>query len=146
MYVDTVFYAERESLWQTEQHWSLPKNELTRTDTLLAEHLSPYNSIHIEKMTNSVFKGDKPLGSMLIEQSIKEIHLVGLDTDDCILASAFEALDLGLLTYVIEECSQSSTSDRLHNLAIELLRHQCMTNNSCINDRDKKSKSKSMSV
>ncbi len=136
LYVDTVFYADEQSLWQTQQHWSLPKNEETRTDSALQEVLASVHSIHLEKSTKSVFKGDKPLEKILKENGIREVHFVGLDTNDCILASAYESFDLGFLTYVIEECSQSSSSDELHEQALELLRHQCMTNHSRVVDKD----------
>ena len=132
LYVDTVFHAEKDSLWQAQQQWILPKDDATHTNQSIAEILRPLNLISFEKTTKSIFKDKSLLEKALKENDIKEVHLVGLDTNDCILASAYEAFDLGFLTYVIEECCQSSSSDRLHSHALELLRHQCMTNNSCI--------------
>jgi nicotinamidase-related amidase len=86
----------------------------------------------VDKETKSVFKGDKNVASILREKNITEVHIVGLDTNDCVLATAYESFDLGFVTYVIEECCQSSLSEELHKYAIEILRGQNMTNNSVV--------------
>jgi len=84
----------------------------------------------VHKETKSVFKGDTDVLKILREHGITEIHIVGLDTNDCVMATAYESFDYGFLTYVIEGCCQSSSSDKLHQYAIEMLRGQNMTDNS----------------
>lgn len=63
---------------------------------------------------------------------IEEVHIVGLDANDCVLATAYEAFDLGYFTYVIEECTESSSSEEIRDAGFKLLRHVNLTNNSCI--------------
>ena len=70
------------------------------------------------------------------EGNIEEIHIVGTETNDCVLASAYESFDLGFFTYVIEECCQSGTADEFHKKGLDILRKQCITNNSCIEKID----------
>jgi nicotinamidase-related amidase len=72
----------------------------------------------------------------LKEKQIEEIHIVGLDTYDCITATAHEASDLGFYTYIIEECCQATTSQELHERAVANLRQTKLTNNSCIENID----------
>ncbi len=92
--------------------------------------------IHIEKETKSVFKGNKNLVEGLRQRSIEEVHIVGVDVNDCVLATAYEAFDLGFFTYVIEECSESSDSERTRDVGFEAMRHVNLTNNSCIENLD----------
>ena len=138
LYVETVFYTKEGSLWELQQKWSLLKDDKTHTVEQITSALKDQELISIEKETKSVFKGNKPLFDILKQANIEEVHIVGVDSNDCVLASAYEAFDLGFVTYVIEECCQSSSSDELHTSAIELLRHQHMTNNSCIEDIEMK--------
>lgn len=90
----------------------------------------PSETVHVIKDTKSVFKGNASLSKILKKKQIKEVHIVGLDTNDCVLATAYEAFDLGFFTYVIEECTESSSSEKLHKQGLGLLRHLNLTNNS----------------
>lgn len=137
-YIESVFNAEKNSLWEKQQNWILPKGPDTHTDFEIGKALKKYSSLLITKQTKSVFKGSTNLQTYLSKKNIKEVHIVGLDTNDCILASAYEAFDLGFLTYVIEECCQSSSSENLHKNALALLRHQNMTNHSVVTRKHKK--------
>ncbi len=129
LYLDAVFYAEAGSIRDIQRKYILPKDDNIKTEKTISDTLKTLNSIKLEKTTSSIFKADKSTEKTLKENGIEEIHLVGLDTNDCVLASAFEAFDLGFITYVIEECCQSSSSDQLHNYGLEILRKQRMTNN-----------------
>ncbi len=137
LYIEATFHAEKGSLWEIQQDWICPEGEKTKTVPELAEKLSKLNAIKVHKETKSAFKGNVNLSVVLKEAGIREIHVVGVDTNDCVLATAYEAFDLGFITYVIEECCQSSSSEKLHEYAIELLRGQNMTNNS-VNDVGRK--------
>jgi len=131
LYFDAVFYAEKNSLWDKQNKWICPKDEQTKT---VDEIKNKANFISIEKQTKSIFKGNQDVLSLLKENDIEEIHIVGTETNDCIIASAYESFDLGFITYVIEECSQSATSDELHNISLEILKRQHLTNNSCVEE------------
>jgi nicotinamidase-related amidase len=132
LYIAASFHAEKGSLWGKQQDWILPKGAQTQIDPSLLKALKRRKVIILEKETKSIFKGDKSLYKLLKQSGIEEVHLVGLDTNDCVLASAYESFDSGFITYAVEECCQSSSSEQLHQSALELLRHQCLTNNSCI--------------
>lgn len=59
------------------------------------------------------------------------MHIVGTETNDCVLATAFDAFDSGFLPYVLEECCESATKGR-HEMGVKLLRIQGMSNNRCL--------------
>jgi len=62
---------------------------------------------------------------------IDEVHLAGFDINDCVLATAYDALDQGYFTFAIEECCGRTDSDRsVIDAALMVLRKQAMTNNS----------------
>lgn len=122
LYVEAVLYAEKGSIWDIQTGWLWPKNKKTHTDNRILS-LLPKNAIHIEKTTKSAFKGNKNLKEILKKNNIDEVHIVGLDTNDCVLATAYESFDLGFKTYVIKECCDSSSSKSMHDYGIEVLDH-----------------------
>ncbi|MDE2037813.1 MAG: cysteine hydrolase [Patescibacteria group bacterium] len=127
LYVEATFHAERGSLWDKQQGWICPEEgDGTETVGRLSEALRPLDPIKVRKETKSVFRGDRDLSKIFADKGVGEVHVVGLDTNDCVLATAYESFDLGFITYVIAECCQSSSSDRLHAYAIELLDAQDM--------------------
>ncbi len=134
LYVEALFHAEKGSVWDTQQQWTYPKDKHFHTVEKLTLELNDrgISRVKIEKETKSVFKDSQDLLEKLRQNYIQEVHLVGLDTNDCVLASAYEAFDLGFFTYVLEEGCESSSSADLHKQALFLLRKQNMTNNSCL--------------
>ena len=60
------------------------------------------------------------------------MHIVGLDANDCVLATAYESFDLDFFTYVIEECVQASEGQAMHEKGLAVLSHVNLTNNSCV--------------
>ena len=122
--VETLFYAEKGSLWDRQTNWIFPlQPAVTEIQQVL-----PNDSIRIIKSTKSAFKGDSNLCYMLTKNDIEEVHLVGLDTNDCVLATAQESFDLGFSTYVLEECTESSEGPEFRNYALMILRDLKMTN------------------
>lgn len=132
LYIEAVFYTEKGSVWDKQEKFILPKGKNIKTVDKLAKVLKKYKPMKTLKQTKSAFKGeDIDLVSLLKEKKITEVHVVGTETNDCVLATAFDAFDLGFITYVIEECCQSS-SNELHQIGLIVLRKQNMTNNSII--------------
>lgn len=128
LYVESIFHAERGSLWDTQTGWTCPKDKNFHTDARILKALKEKRPVvHVEKETKSVFKGSKNLIKFLQDRGIKEVQIVGYDTNDCILATAYEAFDLGFFTYVIEGCVESSSAKALHKNALTLLRHLSLT-------------------
>lgn len=136
LYVEAIFYAEKGSIWDLQQHWTAPKSDKTKTVDSLANILRKYKALRVEKDSRSVFKGNNnTLHEFLKQNSIEEIHIVGTQTNDCVFATALESSDLGFFTYVIEECCETANED-LQKHGIALLRRQNLTNNSVVEELD----------
>lgn len=131
-YVESVFHAELGSVWDKQTGWTLPKDENFKTVGDIIKSLTLKDCIHLEKQTKSVFKGAPDLQKELKKRNIQELHIVGLDANDCVLATAYEAFDLGYFTYVIEECADSGSSQEMKDAGFAILRHVNLTNNSCV--------------
>jgi nicotinamidase-related amidase len=123
LYIESVFYAEKGSIWDKQTGWIQPKDENAHTVKEIRYALENKKTIHVEKTTKSVFKGNKDILKILKENRIKEIHIVGLQTNDCIIATAFEAFDLGFFTYVIEDCCEAETLEE-HKIGMKILNIQ----------------------
>ena len=66
---------------------------------------------------------------MLKKEKIRTVHIAGLETNDCVLATAFDAFDRGLQTAVLEEAC-ASKSKTLYRGALLILRKLHLTNHS----------------
>ena len=124
-------YAEADSLWAKQHGWTASPDGNLLTVEPLGSRLKELGAVSIKKTTRSLFKGDPSLSELLLSAQIEEVHIVGLDTYDCVTATAHEAFDLGFFTYVIEECCQCTSGQELHDRAVENLRFVNLTNNSC---------------
>jgi len=135
LYVNAVFYADKNSIWARQTQWTVPKKK-AKSHPRIIKALKNLTPIEIVKQSKSCFKGDEVDSSdilyTLFKHDINEIHIVGLDTNDCVLATAYEAFDYEFSTYVIEECTQSSSGKSIHEAGLKLLRHVNLTNNSCL--------------
>lgn len=128
-YVSAVFQAPKNSIWDKQTDWNTAKD---KNIVSLIGIPAKSSQANIFKTTKSVFKGDKSLIEKLKNKDIREIHIVGYDTNDCVLATAYESFDEGFFTYVIEECADSSEGKIIHEAGLKVLRHVNLTNNSCI--------------
>lgn len=125
LYAEVTFHAEKSSLWDKQTHWTFPyESSVREVEALIAGKLT----VKVVKETRSAFKGKPNLAGVLKRKGIKEVHIVGLDTNDCVFATAQEAFDLGFWTYVIEECTGSGSGEKMHKNAIEILRELELTN------------------
>jgi nicotinamidase-related amidase len=122
-YVEASFSAEPQSLWHRQTGWFLPRSEDTRTVHEIARLLCPGRVWRIHKHTKSIFGDGRSLTGRFRGIGIEEVHLVGFDLNDCVLASAFDSFDAGFFTYIIEECCASSEGKELTDHALALLRH-----------------------
>ncbi|HSH31476.1 MAG TPA: isochorismatase family cysteine hydrolase [Candidatus Saccharimonadales bacterium] len=86
----------------------------------LAEFTSPQTVF--TKPTKSAFKSAE-LVNFLRTHQVSQIDLCGLDIDDCLLASAFEAFDLGYDFKVLEDlCAISHETDEAYDAALKIIR------------------------
>lgn len=122
-YVEATFWAPEGSLWDKQMSWTFTKQDTVEEIKLL---IPKTNHLFVEKITKSTFKEDKDVLAFLKKKGIEEVYIVGLDTNDCVLATAYESFDLGFLTYVIEHCTASSQSSELRDAALAILREQEM--------------------
>jgi nicotinamidase-related amidase len=133
-YVETLFHAEAGSIWDKQMQWTGPKPNTARINSVdeIGAALAHKDAFYVEKSTRSAFTGNTVLRDFLKKRSVAEVHIVGLDTSDCVLATAHDAFDEGFITYVIEECCEVADNRTLHQAALEILRYGKLTNNSCL--------------
>lgn len=130
-YVEAVWHSGNGSLWGEMMQVDHPKDETTHTVEAVHKLLAPHHPLQVTKTSRSVFMGDQDIAQYLRGQGIKEVHLVGTETNDCVLATAMSAFDVGFRPYVLEECCEALYEGR-HAQGVQLLRYQKLTNNSCL--------------
>jgi len=133
-YVETLFHAESGSIWDKQMQWTGPKPNTARIKSVdeISAALADKDAFYVEKTTRSAFIGNTVLRDFLQKRSVTEVHIVGLDTSDCVLATAHDAFDEGFISYVIEECCEVADNRTLHEAALQILRYGKLTNNSCL--------------
>jgi nicotinamidase-related amidase len=132
-YVVATYSAPADSMFCLQSGWSLSAEAAGPSDPLLDDVIASktHGAVQIAKTVRSVFKASEgdALRAMLSERGIDEIHLVGFDINDCVLATAYDALDSGFFTYVIEECTgRTDDNGAVIDAALTILRKQNMTN------------------
>jgi nicotinamidase-related amidase len=133
-YVEAIFFADEQSMFFKQNGFLRHRDEAGKTAeeirTTLVRKTKPH--ILVEKNTRSCFKAlNAPeLTSFLKHHKIEEAHFIGFDINDCVLASAYDAIDLGYFAYVIEElCHHWEANELLKESAIAIYRRQNMSNN-----------------
>ncbi len=134
-YVIATFSAPDGSMFARQLKWMLPADAAGPSDPMIIEAVMSKGKpvTQVTKTVRSVFKGQKTndVRDFLDRYAIEEIHLAGFDINDCVLATAYDALDQGYFTFAIEECCGRTDSDRsMIDAALMILRKQAMTNNS----------------
>lgn len=72
------------------------------------------------KTSYSIFKA-RGLSEYLEKNKIITLYLCGIDTEACVLASAFEGFDLGFDVKIIKELCLSHSGESLHNSALRII-------------------------
>jgi nicotinamidase-related amidase len=134
-YVLAEYHAPRSSMFYKQGGFTRSEEETGRTGKQITCALKPHEDklFHVRKTTRSCFKGSDPKGlkTFLNQREIEEIHFVGFDINDCVLASAYEAIDSGYYSFVLEELThQQSGIQGLADAALTIIRSMHMTNNS----------------
>ncbi|MGV2191922.1 cysteine hydrolase family protein [Agrobacterium vitis] len=134
-YVIASFHAPDGSMFERQLQWTLSKDAAGPVDPVIAAIIAATGKpwFALDKTVRSVFKAEKddPLRDFLTVHEIDELHMTGFDINDCVLASAYDGLDRGYFSFVIEECSGRTDADRLvTDAALTVLRKQAMTNRS----------------
>lgn len=128
--VYSVQYNQKESLWYKQIGWSENPNETDTIKEILDELKKHENIYKVTKLSKSIFKSDENIDEILKKHQIKEIHICGYESNDCVFATAQESFDLWYFTFVIEEATETRTTAINHTYAIALLKYLNLTNNS----------------
>lgn len=128
LFIEAVFSTEGNPIWEKQHQWTCdPADTVPEIKSLLPTDDS---KVYVRKNTKSAWKGDVDLKALFQNKGIEEIHIVGLDTNDCVLATAYESFDLGFQTYVIEEATHASEGTKMRSAGIDILRNVDLTNRS----------------
>jgi len=133
-YVEANYFADELSMFFKQNNFLKNRAEAGGTAEEIRTMISNKNAPHlfVKKNTRSCFKAlnAEELQDFLKQQQIEEVHFIGYDINDCVLASAYDAIDLGYFSYVIEElCHHWEASKSLKEAAIAIFRRQNMSNN-----------------
>ncbi|HMG15078.1 MAG TPA: isochorismatase family cysteine hydrolase [Saprospiraceae bacterium] len=125
-YTDKVnsMHAMKKNKWLTQFKKLETEEETIEAIKTKIAAKKPYN---IVKTTRSVFGNTNALASYLKKKDIRELHIVGLETHDCILATALDAFDFGFITLVIEEACGAKMK-QLHESGLSILQKLNLTN------------------
>lgn len=134
-YVEATWHADEDSMFFKQEGFSLPAEKAGKTAPEILDVLAQKKRpcLSVSKNVRSCFYAFNAarLESFLKENAIEEIHLLGFDINDCVLASAYGAIDRGYYTYVIEDlCHHHDISEGLKEAALAVLREQGMTKTS----------------
>ena len=72
-----------------------------------------------DKSINSCFSSE--FLDYLKQENIDKLYFVGIDTDCCVLKSAFDCFDKGIPFEVLTECCLSTAGIEIHNAACKIL-------------------------
>ncbi len=138
-YVLAEYHAPPSTMFFKQHGLTFTEAETGKTCQTVLKALEPFkgSTFRVTKTARSCFKGPDPqaLHAFLKENGIEETHFVGFDINDCVLASAYEAIDSGYYSFVLEElCHHNAGIKALKDAALAILHRQNMTNNS-LNDK-----------
>lgn len=130
-YVEAIYYADKESMFFKQESFYLPPAEAGEGAPEIAQAVQakkrPY--LMVKKNTRSLFSAfnKDELEGFLQAHRIEEIHLLGFDINDCVLSSAYAAIDKGYYTYVLGDLSHHhSLKKDLKDAALAILDQQSM--------------------
>jgi len=113
---DVVLFAKFRNDPESNFHTLLGFTEVTQSPaTDIHDLLQPFiaNDTVFEKTTYSAMKS-KPLLEYLQTHNIQALDICGISFDACVLATAYDAFDLGYTIKILENlCSVSSARDGL---------------------------------
>lgn len=90
--------------------------------TELMPQLGPHESDYLitNKKTASAFVGTD-LGNLLRVLKVDTLVLIGVNTNTCVLSSAFDSFNQGYSTVIISDCVASMYGDDLHYYALQIV-------------------------
>ena len=89
-------------------------------ETEIVDELKPYVENVIEKHTYSAVTPDFEH----LCGSADKIYIAGIDTDACVLATAFALFDKGIQPVIIQNCCATSGNANLHKHTLDIMKRQ----------------------
>ncbi|MDE5539067.1 MAG: cysteine hydrolase [Bacilli bacterium] len=81
------------------------------------------NTGNCEIFNKSIYSAvNQKLIDYISDNEITNIYLCGVDTDCCVLKTAFDMFELGYNVYVLKDYCASMCGEELHNNALEILK------------------------
>ena len=91
-YVIVEYHAPKDSMMFKQTDWTITKEDAGSTDQSILDCLeTKQNVLSIEKTNRSCFalENQNKILDFLKKNNIDEIHLVGFDINDCVLATLY---------------------------------------------------------
>lgn len=107
--------------FSTLLQWSMDSHSATSPAIIM-----PKNTLAVEKTGYNGFTKD--IQNYVTQHGIHDIHLCGVDTDACIMATALSLFDANLRPVILKDACASSGGHMLHQNAIQILR-RCLGHN-----------------
>jgi nicotinamidase-related amidase len=104
------------SNWQKLRNWHEFEGE---PDTLLAKGLTVKTPYIFKKSTYNAWSSE--VRAVCLAQSVTDVAIVGMDTNECVLATATAVFDDGFTPWVIKDACASTGGEKAHNTVIPLL-------------------------
>lgn len=115
--VATEFINVDNSLFERQVNYSGMKDlPETLVDDIIADNVD----IIIPK---TAYSPQQDLIELLHDNNISRVIIVGIDTDACVLATAFSTFDNNIETFILEDCCASTGGNEVHIAALRVMRH-----------------------
>jgi nicotinamidase-related amidase len=105
------------SNWERLRDWRDMRGE---PETLLAESLEVQTPYIFKKSTYSAWSHEVQL--VCQNNGVRDVFVVGIDTNECVLATALAVFDAGYTPWVVEDACASGGGMTAHRKTIELLK------------------------
>lgn len=115
--IATRFRNQRGSRYETQRDWT---GMTEAADVALLPAIEARADHALDK--TGLAPDRDALCALLVAHGIERVHLCGLDTDQCVLATALQAWDADVVPTVLADLCASSGGEELHDAARAILR------------------------
>jgi nicotinamidase-related amidase len=105
-----------QSNWRRLRNWHELEGE---PDTALVPELTNVTPYVFKKSTYSAWSSE--LSAVCAAHKVQDIVIAGVDTNECVLATALAVFDAGLTPWLVRDACASSGGSKPHDMAVELL-------------------------
>lgn len=112
----TKFVNHPGSQYERLLRWKRLQSE---SETAIVDQLAKYSTITIEKRYYTCLT--ESFRSYVRKHKITTFHIVGIDTDICVLKSAVDLFENEMTPIIFSECCMSHAGDEIHKAALSIL-------------------------